>query len=59
MERTYSCIHEDEVHLAECEDHLEDGVDSSKYLIAWRVPGYFKEGAQLQSIVNHCAKAKC
>lgn len=46
-------IHEDKVHLAEGEHHLQDGVDSSQNLIARRVPWDFEEIAQFHSVVNH------
>ena len=59
MRITYPCIHEYKIHLAEGKDHLKNWIDSTKHLIAWRVPRYFKECSKLQTIVNHSPQAKC
>ena len=55
---TYPCVHEDEVHLAEGEDHLQDGVDAPKHLVAGGVPRDLEEGPELQSVVDHGAKTE-
>ena len=55
---TYPCVHEDEVHLAEGEDHLQDGVDAPEHLVAGGVPRDLEEGSKFESVVDHCAKTE-
>lgn len=55
---TYSCIHENEVHLHKGKDHLEQWIYSAQNLMAWRIKRYFKERSKLQANVNHCAQTK-
>lgn len=55
---TYPCIHEDEVHLHEGEDHLEQRIDAAQDLVAGRRERNLEEGAQLQARVDHRAQAK-
>ena len=55
---SYPCIHEDKVHLAECEDHLEDRVDAPQDLVAGGVPRDLEEGSKFESVVDHCAKTE-
>ena len=55
---TYPSVHEDEVHLAEGEDHLQDGVDAPEHLVAGGVPRDLEEGPQLQPVVDHGAKTE-
>ncbi len=50
---TDPCVHEDEVELAEGEDHLEDGVDAAHDLVAGRVPRDLEERRHLQPHVRH------
>ena len=52
-------VHEDEVHLREGKDELEDRIDTSHGLIARRVPGNLEPRPELQTDVDHGAQAKC
>ena len=54
----HPCVHEDEVELAEGEDHLEDGVDAPEHLVARRVPGNLEERPQLHPVVHHRPQAE-
>lgn len=54
----YPGIHEDEIHLAEGEDHLQDGIDAPQNLVARRVPWDLKECPQLKPTVYHGSQSK-
>ncbi len=53
---TYPGVHEDEVHLAEGEDHLENGIDTPEHLVTRGIPGDLEEAAQLHAVVDHGAQ---
>ena len=56
---TYPSIHEYKIHLAEGKYHLQNRVNASEHLIAWRVPRNLEKRSKLQPIVDHCAQSKC
>ena len=56
---THPGVHEDEIHLREREDELEDRVDSSDCLVARGVPGNLEPRPELQSDVDHCTQPEC
>lgn len=51
-------VHEDEIHLHEGEDHLQQRVDAFQDLMAWRSQGDFEEAAKLESNVDHRAQTE-
>ena len=53
-----SGVHEDEVHLTEGEQRLQDGVDAAQHLEALRVPRDLEEVAQLHAVVDDGAEAE-
>ena len=56
---TYPSIHEYKIHLAESKYHLQNRVNASEHLIAWRVPRNLEKRSKLQPIVDHCTQSKC
>lgn len=56
---THPGVHEDEIHLRESEDELEDRVDSSDCLVARGVPGNLEPRPEFQSDVDHGAEPEC
>ena len=58
LQLTHPGVHEDEIHLREGEDELEDGVHPPDSLVARRIPGNLKPRAELQSNVDHGAQAE-
>ena len=55
---TYPCVHEDKVHLAEGEDHLQNRIDAPQDLIAGRSPRNFEKGSKFHAIIDHGPKTK-
>ena len=56
---TYPSIHEYKIHLAKGKYHLQNRVNASEHLIAWRVPRNLEKRSKLQPIVDHCAQSEC
>ena len=56
---TYPSIHEYKIHLAKGKYHLQNRVNASEHLIAWRVPRNLEKRSKLQPIVDHCTQSKC
>ena len=59
LQLTHPGVHEDEIHLREGEDELEDRVDSPDCLVAGRVPGNLKPRPEFQPDVDHGAQPEC
>lgn len=55
---TYPRIQENEIHLHEAEDHLQQRINTDEDVVAWRIKGNLKEGAELQADINHGAQTK-
>jgi hypothetical protein len=56
---TYPWVHEDEVHLHECEDHLQNRIDAPQDLVTWWCKWDLKKCPTLQPIVDHGSQSKC
>ena len=56
---TYPWVHKDEVHLHECENHLQHRVDAAQDLVAWWCEWDLEECSTFQPIVDHGAQSKC
>lgn len=54
----YPRVHEDEVHLHEGENHLKNWINALKDLVARRCGWHLEEGAEFQTVVDHCTQAK-
>lgn len=55
---TYPRVHEDEVHLHEGENHLENWIHALEDLVAGRRGRHLEEGAEFQTVVDHCTEAE-
>lgn len=55
---TYPGIKEDEVHLHEAEDHLQQWINSDQDMMAGRIERYLKERAEFQANVDHRPQAE-
>lgn len=55
---TYPRVHEDEVHLHEGEDHLQNWIHALENLVTRRCGWHLEERAEFQTVVDHCTQAK-
>ena len=58
MMMAYPGIHEDEIHLHKCKNHLQERINSTKYLMAGRSKRRFEKYSKFETVVNHRAQAK-
>lgn len=55
---TYASVHENEIHLHEGENHLQQWIDAAQNLMAWRSEWNLEECTDFQSNIDHCAQAE-
>ena len=56
---TYPCRDEDEIHLEEGEDGVQDGIGSALQREARRIGRHLHEGAKLEAVVDERTQTKC
>lgn len=58
IEKTHPGVHEYEIHLHECKNHLQQWIDAMQNFHAWWFKWYLKEQTEFQSNVDHGAQSK-